>query len=188
MCAPPYARTMKSYAVAAALSGLLLTLAACGGAGGTEVNEDDATASKAISDSIMEGQDAESASGVFTMEREEADCIGDGFVGEIGTEQLQEYRFLNEDLTSADSMANVKMSAEDAESAANTLFDCTDVSKMMSQAYSASGNIDEKTKQCLEEALSDDVLRNMFTLMFSGQQAEANRLATEPMMACASPS
>ncbi len=182
---------MKSYAVAAALSGLLLTLAACGGSGGsggTEVNEDDATASSAISDSIMEGQDAESASGVFTMEREEADCIGDGFVGEIGTKQLQEYGFLNEDLTSADSMANVKMSAEDAESAANTLFDCTDVSKMMSQAYSASGNIDEKTKQCLEEALSDDVLRNMFTLMFSGQQAEANRLATEPMMTCASPS
>jgi len=182
---------MKSYAVSAALSGLLLTLAACGGAGGaggTEVNEDDATASKAISDWLIQGQDAEGASGVFNMEREEADCTGDGFVGEIGAEQLQEYGFLNEDLTSVDSMANVKMSAEDAESAVNALFDCTDVSQMMSQAYSASGNFDEKTKQCLEEGLSDDVLRNIFTLVFSGQQAEANRVATEPMMACASPS
>jgi len=185
---------MKSYAVSAALSGLLLTLAACGGAGGTggsestEVNEDDATASSAISDSIMEGQEAQGASGVFTMGREEADCIGDGFVGGIGTEQLQEYGFLTEDLKSADDLANVKMSGEDAESAANTLFDCTDVSKMMSKAFNASGNVDEKTQQCLEDALSEDVLREMFTLMFSGKQDAASQLATEPMMKCASPS
>ncbi|MGI8900636.1 MAG: hypothetical protein ACR2HA_06860 [Nocardioides sp.] len=183
---------MKKFAVAA-LSALLLTLAGCGGNGsdaGTEADAadaDDQVAAKSISDSIMEGQDAQGASGVFTMGREEADCIGDSFVAGIGTEQLQEYGFLTEDLTSADDLANVKMSSQDAESAASTLFDCTDVSKMMSEAFNASGNVDEKTQQCLEDALSEDVLREMFTLMFSGKQDAASQLATEPMMKCATP-
>lgn len=170
---------MKTLA-AAALTGVLLTLTACGG------GADDEKAASAISASIVKSQEGGGAGDMFAMEKPEADCIGTGFVDGIGVEQLQEYGVLTEDLESADSMTSVEMSTEDAESAADTLFECTDVSEMMSQAFAQAGNIDDKTRTCLEEALSDEVLREMFTLMFSGKQDAASQLATQPMTECTS--
>ncbi|CAN5179916.1 hypothetical protein BH18ACT9_BH18ACT9_04790 [soil metagenome] len=163
---------------AVALCAALLTLAGCG-------TGDNDAASQAISDSIMESQDDDPTSGVFAMERKEADCIGDGFVDEIGVEQLQEYGLLTEDLKRAEGMTDAEMSTQDAESASIALFDCTNVSKMMSEAFSSAGTLDAQTRACMEDALSEDVLRDMFTLMFSGKQEEAGQLATEPLTECA---
>jgi hypothetical protein len=185
---------MTKRLAAAAATALLLTLTACGGgdgdgeAGGAS-GSDDAKASKSIADSIMKGQaeTAEASGGMFQMKREEADCIGEGFVDKIGTEQLQEYGFLTKDLKTSKQLTQIKMNAEDAEAAAGTLFDCTDVQAMMSQALAAQGNIDPKTQKCLEDALTEDALREMFTLLFSGKQEEANQAVVAPMMKCAAP-
>jgi hypothetical protein len=165
----------------AAAAGLLLTLTACGGGG------DDAEASKAISDSIMKSQEQQQGGtgDIFAMQREEADCIGEGFVDKIGTEQLQEYGFLTEDLKAAEEgLTDVKMSTEDAEAAADTLLGCADVQQMMTKAM---GEVDAKTKECLEGVLTDDALRSLFTKMFSGNQEEAGQELIQPMMKCAAP-
>lgn len=170
---------MKTTRATAALAGLLLTLTACGGGGGG----DDAKASKAISDSIMKQQKASGASDVFQMEQEEAECIGDGFVDKIGTEKLQEYGFLTEDLKTAEELTNVKMSTEDAGNAADTLFDCADVQQMLTESM---GELDAKTKACIEDVMTEDALRDLFTKMFSGKQDEAGQALIEPMMKCTS--
>ncbi len=162
---------------ATVLAGLLLSLAACGGSG------DDEAASAAIADSIMEEQQAGTDS-IFAMERAEADCIGDGFVAEVGVDQLQEYGFLTEDMT-AEPMTDVKMDPADAEAATGVLFDCTDVTALMSEAISTGGQVDEETQACLEEVITEDKLKTMFTLMFSGKQDEANQEVIAPMMQCA---
>ena len=175
--------------VAAALTVLLLALAGCGsdssGAGdGASLSGDDAAAAEAISTSIQDGQEAAGAEGTFAMQPKEADCIGTGFVKEIGADQLQEYGFLTDDLESAQDMSDIKLNPDDAEAASGVLFDCTDVDNMMSDAFAAAGTLDKKTQVCLQDALSEDVLREMFTLMFSGESEEAQTLATEPMMQC----
>ena len=161
-----------------ALAGVLLSLTACGGG-------DDDAAAKAISDSIMKEQEGGTAD-VFAMERSEADCIGDGFVEEIGVEQLQEYGFITEDLK-AEPMTSVTMETADAEAATGVLFDCADVTELMSEAMAAGQQVDEKTQQCLEDVLTEEKLRTMFTLMFSGKQDEANQEIVRPLMECAAP-
>jgi predicted ATP-grasp superfamily ATP-dependent carboligase len=165
---------MTKTLVASVLAALTLTLAGCG-------NSDDDEAAKAISDSIMKEQ-GKAGGDVFVMKREEADCIGEGFVDNIGTEQLQDYGFLTEDLETADKMSEVKMSTEDAEAASGTLFDCADVQAMMSKAM---GDVPAEAKECLDKVMTEDALRDMFTLMFSGKQEAASQKMVKPMMECA---
>ena len=162
------------------LPALLRPLTACSG------THDDAEAAKAISDSIMESQEDQQGGNaqMFAMPREDADCIGEGFVDEIGTEQLQEYGFLTEDLKAAEDFTNVEMSKEDAGAAADTLIECADVQQMMSEAM---GEVDAKTRECFEEVLNEEALRSLFTKMFSGQQEEAGEELIQPMMECAAP-
>jgi hypothetical protein len=160
----------------AVLAGLLLSLTACGGG-------DDEAASKAISDSIMKEQQGAQQS-VFTMEREEADCIGEGFVDEIGVDKLKEYEFLDENLK-AKPMTNVVMEPDDAEAATDVLFECADVPALMNEALASGGQMDEKTKACLDKVLTEDKLKSMFTLMFSGEQEKANQEVIQPLTECA---
>lgn len=162
------------------LGTLLLALTACSG------GDDDAKAAQAISDAIMESQEGQQGAGaqMFTLPREDADCIGAGFVDEIGTERLQEYGFLTEDLESASNFTDVEMSQEDAASAADTLLACADVQQMMGTAMA---DFDAETRACFEEVLTDEALRSLFTKMFSGRQDEAAQELTAPMMECAAP-
>ena len=169
---------MRRKSTVAVLVALAATLSACGGAGGG----DDAKAAKAISDSIVSDQDA--GSDVMQVGREDADCIGDGLVDKIGTDQLQEYGLLTEDLKVDKQVTNVKFSTEDAKAATDTLFDCTDVMGMISKTMPTQG-MDEATRKCFEDVLTEDAVRGMFVNMFSGKQDEASKALVEPMMKCA---
>ena len=86
---------MKKTLVAAGAVVLALGLSSCGGGS----NDDDAAASKALSDSIMKSQKSgnDAASSLLTLKQKEADCIGDGLVDKIGTDQLQKYKLLTKD-------------------------------------------------------------------------------------------
>jgi hypothetical protein len=158
---------------------LALGLTSCGG------NDDDA-ASKALSDSIMKSQDSSNASQFFAMKRKDADCIGDGMVDKIGTDQLQEYGMITKDNKANKDVTAVKMSGDDAESATDVLFDCTDVPSMMQKAVGDSGQIPAEMQDCVNKALNEENLRSMFTKVFSGKQEEAQQELIQPMMKCQS--
>lgn len=175
---------MKSLA-AAALTTALLTLTACGG------GADDQAAADAIAQAMMADQGEGTAGDVIGFERAEADCVGEGLVEKIGTEQLQDYGFLDEDLTGVGTLTDLEMSPADAEVATDTLFGCADVvTKMgdgLADAQAGAGSVDAKTLTCLQDALTEDRLRDMFTLMFSGEEEKANQAITAPMMECVTP-
>lgn len=169
---------------AATLTALMLALTACGGG-------DDEVAAMAIADAMLDGQDEGTVGDVLSLERAEADCIGEGLVGAIGTTQLQDYGFLTDDLESTTNLTDLAMSAEHSVATTETLFGCTDVvtklARGIAEAQSAARIVDDETLDCLKAALSEDVIRRALTLAFSGRNDQAGQVLINPLMRCAPP-
>ena len=134
---------------------LALALAACGGS-------DDEAASKAIADSIMDSNDE-----TFEVTQEQADCVGEGMVDDIGTDQLVDYGIITEDNKAADGIETVKMSEGDAQSAADTMQDCADIKEIFTGAM---GELPEEAQTCIDEKLTDDVLNEFLVSVFMDDQ------------------
>lgn len=134
---------------------LALALTACGGA-------DDDAASKAIADSIMD-----SNSDTFEVSQEEADCVGDGMVEDIGTENLVEYGIITEENEPSGGIESVKMSEDDAQSAADVMQGCADIKEIFTGAM---GELPEEAQTCIDEKLTDDVLNDFLVAIFMDDQ------------------
>lgn len=138
-----------------ATAALVLLLGACGGS-------DDEAASKAISDSIMDSNNS-----TFEVTQEQADCVGDGMVDGIGTEKLVDYGVITEDIEASDGLDSVKMTEDDAGSAADVMQDCADIKEIFT---SAMGELPEEAQTCIEEKLTDDVLHDFLVAVFMDDQ------------------
>lgn len=134
---------------------LALALAACGGS-------DDDAASKAIADSIMDSNDS-----TFEVTQDQADCVGDGMVEEIGTGNLVEYGLITEDNEASDGLETVNMSEDDAQSAADVMQECADIKEIFTGAM---GELPEEARTCIDEKLTDDVLNEFLVSVFMDDQ------------------
>lgn len=134
---------------------LALALTACGGS-------DDEAASAAISKSIMSSSDE-----TFKVNQEQADCVGDGMVEDIGTDKLVEYGLITEDNEANEDLDSVKMSEEDAQSAANVMQECADIREIFTGAM---GEVPEETATCIEENLTNEVLHEFLVAVFMDDQ------------------
>ena len=160
---------IRTIGIAAALA---LTLTACG-------TSDDETASKAISDSLMESNDE-----AFEVTRKQADCVGDGMVEEIGTEQLTEYGIITEDLESSGGIENVEMSQEDAEAAADVMGECADIRELFTDAM---GQLPQEAQDCVEENLTDEVLDEFLVAVFMNDQEKGTQGMMTALQECLTP-
>jgi len=149
---------------------LALSLAACG--------NDDAAASEAISKSIMESNDES-----FKVTQDEADCVGDGMVEEIGVEKLTEYGIITEDLESSGGINNVEMSEGDAESAADVMSECADIKQIFTNAM---GELPEDAKACVEENLDDEVIHEFLVAIFMNDQEAGQEGVMTALQECMS--
>lgn len=147
---------IRTLGVAAALA-LLLT--SCG--------QDEEAASKAISDSIMESNDE-----TFEVTRDEADCIGDGMVEDIGVDKLTDYGIITEDLKADGGIESVEMSEGDAGSAADVMAECADIKELFT---SAMGDLPEEAQTCVDEKLSDEVLHDFLVSIFMNEQEQGQQ-------------
>jgi len=138
---------------------LALALAACG-------SGDDGEASKAIADSIMDSNDS-----TFEVTQEQADCVGDGMVDDIGTDQLVEYGIITEDNEASDGIESVKMSEDDAQAAADVMQDCADIKEIFTGAME---ELPEEAQTCIDEKLTDDVLNEFLVSVFMDDQEAGN--------------
>jgi hypothetical protein len=149
---------------------LALSLTACG--------QDEDAASRAISSSIMESNDE-----TFEVTQEEADCIGDGMVEEIGVDKLTEYGIITEDLKAENSIENVEMSEGDAGSAADVMGECADIKELFT---SAMGELPQEAQQCVDENLSDEVLHDFLVAVFMNDQEAGNQELMGALQECLS--
>lgn len=158
---------------------LLLAVSGCGVGGGG----DDQKAEEAIADKLMSSTD-----GAFSFEQEQADCIGKGMVDEIGVDQMQEIGLLNEDLEAEDSPDGVEMNKEDAEVTADVFMECVDIGDLLQEQMEL-GDLPAETADCIDEALSDDVVREFLAAAFQGEDEEGSATALlEPLQECIIPS
>jgi hypothetical protein len=174
---------------------LLFSLGACGGSGDSEgsktsastgASKDDATAAKAISDSLVDAQKSgDSTSDLLSMNRKDADCIGTGMVDKVGTEKLQKYGMLTKDMLVDTNLSSVKMARDDADTTTDVLFSCTDVEAMMQSAMGKSGTIPKQVQGCVSKVLTEERLRPMFSKIFQGKSAAAQQQLMAPLMECA---
>jgi len=169
---------------AAVLTVLALLLSSCGG-GGASGSGDDARASKAISDIAMR-QDPQGPARFVKLQRKEADCIGKGLVDKVGTEQLQKYGLLNDDLKpTRKGLTAVRMSPADAKAATDVVFGCTDVTTRAKAAIGKSGIVPKRLGSCVDRTLTERTLRTLFTKLFEGRQQDATRALMAPLTRCA---
>lgn len=133
---------------------LALALTACGG--------DDEAASKAISDSIMDSSDQ-----TFKVSQDQADCVGDGMVADIGTDKLVEYGLITEENEPSSGIDSVEMSEDDASSAADVMQECADIKEVFTTAM---GEVPEEAATCIDENLTEDVLHEFLVAVFMNDQ------------------
>ena len=152
------------------VAALALSLTACG-------NQED-EASKAISDKMVSSSDE-----TFQVNREQADCVGDGLVDKIGVDQLKEYNVLTEDMKADSDIESVKMSEGDADSAADVMLDCTDVKGLFDQAI---GQVPDEVKSCLDEKLNDEVIHDFLVKVFQGDEEGGQQQLMTALQDCIS--
>jgi len=153
-----------------AVAVLALALTACG--------SDDEAAGDAISTSIMDSNNE-----TFKVTQKQADCMGDGMVDEIGTDQLVEYGLITEDNEASEGIDSVKMSEGDAQSAADVMQECADIKEIFTNAM---GEAPEETATCIEENLSDEVVNEFLVASFMGDQEAGTQALMGALQECMS--
>nr|MBA2465622.1 hypothetical protein [Nocardioidaceae bacterium] len=135
---------------------LLLILTACGGS-------EDEQAADAVAESLMDEEEAS-----LELTQEEADCVGAGFVDQLGADKLTEYGIVTEDLSASDEPVDVKMSDGDAAAAAGVMVGCADAARLMKDAVRAGAQVDPAAEACLDETVTEDSVEEFLTAVFSG--------------------
>ena len=143
---------------------LALSLSPCGGSG------DDAKAAEAISASMMESSDD-----AFTVDQEQADCVGKCLVDKVGVDQLKEYGLLTDDLQMNESVSDVTMNEADADTSADVIVGCIDAAQMMADQMGADDSLTDEQKECAGEALDDEAMKTLFSKMFQARRKRPPR-------------
>ena len=132
--------------IAAAVVALALPLSACS-------NADDEKAAEGVSKSLQQGDE-----GDLKVSKDDADCIGEKMVDELGRDKLVEYKIIDKDYNATDETAD-DMSEDDAGTTADVFQGCTDVKKLFLDAMGDS--VPQDAKDCMDEKLTDDVMQEL---------------------------
>ena len=163
--------------MAAVLCAAVLTLTACG-------NGDDDKAKENIKAAVLEEEGTQLTGGTKPTE-EQADCISDGMVDEVGVDKLQEYDLLNEDLEINDEANPTDMEEGDADALAGVFVDCIDVEEMFAAQFGeGEQELPAEAQDCIKEAIDEDAMKDGLSASFQGEEDEGFTAMQEEMMAC----
>ncbi len=155
---------------------LVLTLSSSGCGSG-----DEDKASAAISKEFQ--SDAPDGAG---LSKKDADCVGDGWVDKIGVDNLKKYGVVTKDGGSDTKFSDVKMSQDDAGSAAGVLGGCTDLTKLL--LSQAGGNLDASVSDCISEAVDEGDVEDVFATIFAGGTPSTDNKISQAATKCLTPS
>ena len=119
----------------AVLCTAMFALTSCGGG-------DDAEAKENIKASLLE--DGADLAGTKVTD-EQAGCVSDGMVDDVGVEKLQEYKLLDDEFKIREDAQPTDMEAGDAEALAAVFTDCVDMEKLFEEQFSSGAMADQLT-------------------------------------------
>lgn len=161
------------------LGALLLALTSCG-------TGDEETAAESLRAEITANS---TMAGGASVTDDEAGCIADGTVEEVGVQQLKKYQILTDDLKVNQGIENVEMSASDAEALAAVFVDCIDVEALFEEQFTegagAAADLSAKQKDCIADAVTEDEVAKVLAASFQGKQNDAYADLQKQMMECA---
>lgn len=156
----------------ALLFAALLTLTACGG------GEDEAKDN--IRSSLLENDELAGTA----VTDDEATCLADGMVDEIGTEKLQEIGLLDEDNNVVEEAQPDDLDEADADKLAGTIVACVDVQELMNEQMGPMmEQMDETQQECITDAFDDDTIIALISSSFQGEEPDTAALQ-EAVMEC----
>lgn len=154
-----------------------LLLTGCG------ANDDD-VAKENIKASILEEEDIAGTK----VTDDDATCLSDGIVDEIGTDKLKEYELLNDELEVESEVGNVKMDEGDADAMANVFVDCVEAEKMLEEQFSTmTGSLKPKQQECMKEVLDEEKVKEIMSATFQGDTAGMQSSLQKDFMTCVQP-
>lgn len=163
---------------AAVLTAAMLVLSACG-------NGDDDQARENIKAAVLDEEGSQLTAGTRATE-EQADCIADGMVDDVGVETLQEYELLTEELEINDEAAPTDMAAEDADALAGVFVDCIDIEQMFAGQFDT-GELTDEQQSCITDAIDEDAMKDGLAATFQGETDEGFDAMRDEMTACVVP-
>lgn len=162
--------------IAAVLCATTLLLSACG-------NSDDDTAKKNIKAAVL--KDDTSLTGGAKPTEEQANCIADGMVDDVGVDTLQKYKLLDDNLKINEDANPTDMSSDDADALAGVFVDCIDVEKMFADQFAQGDQkLTEDQQKCLSDAIDEDAMKSGLSASFQGKDDEAFTEMQNAMMKC----
>ncbi len=162
--------------MAAVLCAAVMVLSACG-------NGDDDEAKKNIKAAVLD--DETSLTGGTKPTDDQADCIANGMVDDVGVETLQKYKLLDDNLEINKDANPTDMSSDDADALAGVFVDCIDVAEMFAAQFdSGDQKLPEEQQQCIKDAIDEDAMKAGLSASFQGEQDEAFTEMQTKMMAC----
>lgn len=168
----------------AVLCAAVFALTACGRGDGEEADPQNAEAKENIKASLLE-EGADLAGTKVT--EEQAGCVSDGMVDEVGVEKLQEYKLLNKDLKISEDAQPTDMEQGDAEALAGVFTDCVDMEKMFEEQFTSGPMAEQLTdeqRNCLTDAVDSDVIESALADTFQGKEADPTAGIQADLMAC----
>jgi hypothetical protein len=158
------------------LATMSLLLAGCG-------NDED-KAKENIKASILEEEDLAGTK----VTDEQATCLSDGIVDEIGTDQLKEYGLLDDELQVKDDVAEVKMEETDADAMADVFVDCVDAEKLLEEQFaSMTGSLEPEQQECMKDVLDEEKVKEIMSATFQGDTAGMQSSLQDDFMKCVQP-
>lgn len=115
---------------------------------------------------------------------EQASCIAEGAVGEVGLESLQEYGIVTEDLLVDKSIQGVEMSAADADALAAVFVECIDAEMLFEQRFVKAARPTDQVRSCIEDAVEVEQVREILAASFRGGSTKAFRALQRAVAAC----
>ena len=169
----------------------LTTLTGCGGddeADASSLSKDEQTAADNLASQIVRsGSMAGGGSSRNAVTDEQASCIGEGAVTEVGLEELQSYGILTEELLVDRSIQGVEMEKDDADALARVFVECIDAEALFEQRFLDQlppRGSEAKQRACVEEAVGADAVQKVLSASFQGRSTRAYGELERAVAAC----
>lgn len=146
-----------------------------GALGGGSLSAEEQAKADEIAASMMEDDNDSMA-----IEQEDADCVGRGFVRELGLEQLEEIDFRADD-------PDFALSEADADKAASVMVQCIDFRSGFADSFSEDGSISRESAECLAGKFDEKTVKELFAAELRGEEVDETsfiRLVTQGMADC----